>query len=233
MIVRNNKKASNGLPNPPLKDNSLDHESITTEASLTQDEISAVSGSSDVDYSNPNRKIVYNPSAPQEASLNLEPISEVSDVSSFEPPAPQTTQTVLESIREPLVNQERVLDFGDDELESDVAPEVPSKSLPTVPVAAAQLEPQASKVDMELSDIIDEITDDKLAKVTEIVVTKPAPVLKSKASEDSFEFSELSDVTDTVDKTKKLFDNFSDDEDDDLDIIAAEVQVTSNSAPIK
>ena len=206
--VTGSKGQPNTLPPPPLKKDLNESPTSEMDESIMSDEgaspikdesISIVSGqSSDVDYSNPDRRLVYQ-GQPQKQD-NLDVISEISEVPSTET---KTQTSFSENIPQPSLSTQKeiTLNFSDEETES--ALEI--NKTPSVQIIE-EIQPQKEKTEKIQQDV---------------------SKLKPMSSDDSFNISDLSEVSDAPKqvnpKTTSKQDSFSDIEDDDQEILESKV----------
>ena len=208
------------LPSPPLKASSPEKDGIsnTSEIASTGESDrsrSSTNASETIDYSNPNRKIVYETSKIEESTI-LESVTELSETNSH-------TSLTQESVKEVSMDRKK------SEKIKEISQTVEKKN--------------ENDHQIEIVNFSDEDIDSipaqwpKIQQDSDKNVTKKQnkPESGGRSSDVSFNLSDLSDITETsADKqVASLNKNFSDNEDNDEEIINAPVHVLEKSNVLK
>jgi hypothetical protein len=214
------------LPAPPLKNTEEANQNVSAELSLTaesapgdstiesaEEQSHATSDSNSVvDYSNPNRRIVYENSKTEE-SIVLETLTEMSEINtstdhSVKEEERDTTAVrfnetpQIQEIDEPKETQKEedvieIVNFSDEDVSS-------------IPAQWPQIKQESEK---------------------DIPISQSKPEAGGKSSDASFNFSDLSDISEPS-AEKKFSVNFSDEDDNDDEIINAPVHLLEKSSVV-
>jgi hypothetical protein len=214
------------LPAPPLKNTVEENQNVSAELSLTAEsapggstiesaeELSHAASDSNsvVDYSNPNRRIVYENSKTEE-SIVLETLTEISEINSstdHSETSEEREATVvrfnetpqIQEIDEPKENQKEedlieIVNFSDEDVSS-------------IPAQWPQIKQESEN---------------------DISIAERKPETGGKSSDVSFNFSDLSDISEPS-AEKKIIANFSDEDDNDDEIINAPVHLLEKSSVV-